>query len=402
MSTTVEIPSPREWDKIKQGVAQAAQGLPSVSAWLDHVAAVHPVIAEAVDGIWTGRDGKAVQMLRGGRHQTRRWLARQACRVQLRQLGNTPTYPLVIDGERNSVTTTTATGTRFYQPALCQPASALPARLSDWVIEPKLDGIRLQIVARDGEVHVYSRAGLVYDGRLPEVEAALSALDVVVDGEVVWFDPESGLPDFHKSSGLFRREDSATRQRFEGPLTLVAFDLLEVAGQDIRRLPIETRRQLLAQLVEGLACPQLRLIEQTDASPEAQSDFIRRYREGIVLKKRASAYPSGRTPAWLKLKQVQDADVVVMRAERGEGKYSATTGCVAFGQFRDGTLVERGTCSGMTDRERDDIWQHQERYIGRVLTIRHMGLLPGSEAFRHPQWQGMRDDKVAEDCLWDE
>jgi ATP-dependent DNA ligase len=269
-------------------------------------------------------------------------------------------------------------------------------------MEPKMDGIRLQVVARNGEVHCYTRSGLRYDGRLPAVEAALSSLDVVVDGEVVWFSPESGEVDFHKGSGLFRRNDSARAQRFEGALTFVAFDLLEVAGQDIRKMPIETRRQLLVQLVEGLGCANLRVIEQAEATESNAARFIERYREGVVVKRKGSSYPNGRSHAWLKKKVVQDADVVIMDFEEGQGKYRGTLGCVVFGQYVDGVLVPRGSCSGMTDAERDEIWQSRLSYVDRVLVIRHMGA-DGGTGFRHPQWDHLRTEaegKTPEECVW--
>jgi len=285
-----------------------------------------------------------------------------------------------------------------YEVSLCSTAKDLPVRLDEWWMEPKMDGIRLQMVARDGRVDCFSRAGLSYNGRLPHVEAAMSALDVVVDGEVVWFSPETGEVDFHKGSGLFRREDSARAQRFEGPLTYVAFDLLELAGQDLRRYPIETRRALLAQLVEGLRCPQLRLIEQAEASPEVQASYIAKYREGVVLKKKGSTYVAGRPPTWLKLKVVEDADVVITGFEPGNGKYANTLGCVEFSQYRDGFLERRGTCSGMTDAERDDIWSNRMKYAGKVLVIRHMG--SDGEGFRHPQWSHVREDKLPSECVW--
>jgi ATP-dependent DNA ligase len=296
-------------------------------------------------------------------------------------------------------TTTTRSLPRSYAPALCKPTQSLPARASEWLMEPKLDGIRLQIVARSGEVHAYTRSGQVYDGRLPAIEAALALMDVVIDGEVVWLDPETDKPDFHKGSGLFRREDSARSQQYEGPLTFMVFDLLEVAGQDIRQMPIETRRGLLAQLVEGIGVPQLRLVEQGEATAELQSEFIAHYREGVVLKKKGTSYPAGRTPLWLKIKVVADADVVIMGGEPGQGKYANTLGAVIFGQYRDGTLTVRGTCSGMDEATRFHIWDHLSEYVGKVLVIRHMGA--DGEGFRHPQWDHRRDDKLPEDCVWE-
>jgi len=61
-------------------------------------------------------------------------------------------------------------------------------------------------------------------------------------------------------------------------------------------------------------------------------------------------------------------------------------------------LERRGTCSGMTDAERDDIWANRMKYAGKVLVIRHMG--SDGEGFRHPQWQGLREDKLPSECVW--
>jgi ATP-dependent DNA ligase len=295
---------------------------------------------------------------------------------------------------------TTTTLPTAYEPSLCTAAKDLPVRLSEWWMEPKMDGIRLQMVARDGRVNCYSRAGLVYNGRLPAVETAVAALDVVLDGEVVWFSPQTGEVDFHKGSGMFRQgaESSVRAQRFEGPLTYIVFDILELAGHDLRRMPIEQRRAFLAQLVDGLGCPQLQLVEQCEASPECQSEFIRRYREGVVLKKKGSTYVAGRPPTWLKIKVVADEDVVIMGMEPGKGKYTGTLGAVIFGQYRDGQLVRRGTCSGMDDATRYTLGANMEEYVGKVMVIRHMGT--DGEGFRHPQYQDIRDDKLPEECVW--
>lgn len=64
----VETPSTSEWRALKKQVATLAAGRPTLSDWLAQVAAISPVLAEAVEGIWTGREGSVKQMLRGGRH----------------------------------------------------------------------------------------------------------------------------------------------------------------------------------------------------------------------------------------------------------------------------------------------------------------------------------------------
>lgn len=290
--------------------------------------------------------------------------------------------------------------------ALCSPLQDLPRRLDEWWMEPKLDGIRVQALVQNGQVGFRTRNGTEYNGRLPLIETALATLDqdTVLDGEVVWFDPATGQPDFHRGSGLFRvnARDSVRRQSAEGPLTYVVFDLPKLLGDDLRRFPIEQRRKLLATLVDWFNLPQLRLIEQGEATSERLEEYVGRYREGVVLKRRSSLYPNGRGEAWRKIKVTADEDVVFMGAEPGQGKYVGTLGAVIFGQYRDGVLVERGTCSGMDDATRDDLWSNRDAYVGRVLTIKHFGHdgTPERPGFRHPQWAGFRYDKDAEDCTW--
>ncbi|HEY1292856.1 MAG TPA: hypothetical protein VGJ60_07255 [Chloroflexota bacterium] len=285
---------------------------------------------------------------------------------------------------------------------LCARAERLPDRLQDWLMEPKLDGVRVHVRAGGGRVDVMTRRGQRFNGRLPRIESRLESLELVLDGEVVWFD-RSGQVDFHHGSGLFRAEPtlSLRRQLAEGPLVLMAWDILSLAGNDLRGLPIEERREVVAKLVEILELDELRLVDQVPASPEAQAYFVSVYHEGVVLKRRGSAYPRGRGGSWLKLKEVFDEDVVIMGLVEGKNSLTGTTGAVAFGQYRDGVLVQRGTCSGMDDRTRHDLWANfPERYESRVLVIRHMG--HDGAGFRHPQWQYLRplDDKAPEECLW--
>lgn len=286
---------------------------------------------------------------------------------------------------------------------LCGRTERLPDRLADWWMEPKLDGVRVHVRASSGRVDVMTRRGQRFNGRLPRIESRLQALELTLDGEVVWFNP-SGEVDFHHGSGLFRSEPalSLRRQATEGPLVLMAWDLLSLAGNDLRALPIEQRRELTAKVVELLEVPELRLVEQVPASCEAQAYFVAVYHEGVVLKRRGSVYPRGRGTSWLKLKEAFDEDVVIMGLVEGKNSLQGTTGAVAFGQYRDGVLVQRGTCSGMDDATRHDLWRNfPSRYEGRVLVIRHMGA-DGDSAFRHPQWKWLRplDDKSAEDCTW--
>jgi ATP-dependent DNA ligase len=126
----------------------------------------------------------------------------------------------------------------------CLPTRApSPPPGPDWLHEIKHDGFRM-VAVRDGErVRLISRRGLDWGDRFPAIIAAVDALAVrtcTIDGEVIASNAE-GLADFELLR--YRRRDAA--------VTLVAFDLIELDGRDLRREPIEARKSELARLLDG-------------------------------------------------------------------------------------------------------------------------------------------------------
>jgi ATP-dependent DNA ligase len=127
---------------------------------------------------------------------------------------------------------------------ICLPTrAAAPPGGADWLHEIKHDGFRM-IARRDGErARLLSRRGLDWGWRFPTIVAAVEALAVrscTIDGEVIACDGD-GLADFELLR--YRRRDAA--------VTLVAFDLRELDGSDLRREPIETRKSELTRLLDG-------------------------------------------------------------------------------------------------------------------------------------------------------
>jgi bifunctional non-homologous end joining protein LigD len=121
---------------------------------------------------------------------------------------------------------------------------------------------------------------------IAEALRALPASSVILDGEAVAHCPE-GMPDFHGLLG-----DGAASA------CLYAFDLLAVEGEDMRRLPLEARRERLADLLAD-ASPALKLSEHLDGDGAL---ICRLGLEGLVAKRKGSAYRSGRCASWLKVK----------------------------------------------------------------------------------------------------
>jgi bifunctional non-homologous end joining protein LigD len=185
----------------------------------------------------------------------------------------------------------------------CQPAlSDRPPAGPDWQHEIKWDGFRI-IARKDGErVRLWARTGTDYTTSLDRVRAAVAALPIgaaVIDGEAVAFDPE-GRPSF------------AALRSIEGQrgAVLIAYDLLECNGLDLRREPLQDRRARLARLLKpprGKAAQTvaggLVLSEAVEANGEAMfRHACAMGLEGIVSKRIGSRYVSGRTRAWLKTK----------------------------------------------------------------------------------------------------
>jgi len=152
-----------------------------------------------------------------------------------------------------------------------QAVADMPALLgpvADWQVEWKWDGIRAQIVRRAGAVWVWSRGEELVTDRFPELgDAALQGLPdgTVIDGEIlVWLPDEPGPRAFADLQKRLGRKTLSPKLLRELPVVLVAYDLLEHAGQDLRTQPQHARRALLEALLEpsepftlSLACPEL-------------------------------------------------------------------------------------------------------------------------------------------------
>lgn len=240
--------------------------------------------------------------------------------------------------------------------ALCRSISDLSGiNPSDYLMEPKLDGVRLQVVIAAGEVRLYTRTNHLATGKLPKVEEAirsnaLACDGTILDGEAVFFD-EQDLPDFRFTAACLgcASGKAATRQLLTGKhLSYVAFDLLYLRGLDLRREPLVHRRQLIEMLVKVLDSRHIRLVETAIPSTEQHAAFLSQYGEGSVVKKLSSPYRAGKSGYWLKWKNALEEDVVVMGAEPGNGRFAGQLGAIIFGQYKDGSLVERGRCSGLT------------------------------------------------------
>lgn len=297
--------------------------------------------------------------------------------------------------------------------------SATEAIIGGWVVEPKYDGYRSIAVGGNGRADLYSRAGNSQKGLVPRVEAALAALphDVVLDGEVGWVDrfaefEGQSVPvlSFAGTCEVMKASpDLAQRRDPDGAMRLVVFDILSMDGRDLTGLADRDRRTILAGVVDVLVALGHDAVVLTPRWERWTTDFQSRLvevgLEGTIVKNPTARYRTDSRPTntWVKFKAATTEDVVVMGFEPGKGKFLGLIGAIEFGQFCDGKLVRRGSCSGMTDKERVKFTQSQDALVGQVMEVRSFGMSGRDrKGFRHPQFIRFRDDKKPQECAWTE
>jgi DNA ligase-1 len=220
----------------------------------------------------------------------------------------------------------------FLAHALQEPADRLEAAIgprSDWLAEWKYDGIRAQVVRRAGQSWIWSRGEELVTDRFPEIAALAARLPdgTVLDGEVLaWVPGEAQPAPFARLQQRIGRKLLSKKVLADAPVTLVAYDLLEADGLDLRALPQEARRARLEALcaAQGVACSPR--IEGADwaALAAARAGARARGVEGLMLKHRHARYGTGRTKAdgtWWKWKiDPLTADGVLIYAQAGHGR----------------------------------------------------------------------------------
>jgi bifunctional non-homologous end joining protein LigD len=195
------------------------------------------------------------------------------------------------------------------EPCLPSPAKAAPSG-PGWIHEIKHDGFRLMAWRDASGVRLNTRHGNDFTSHFPFIAMAVKALPIrscLIDGEAIVTNGD-GLAVFE----LIRRA------RHGEKAVLCAFDLIELDGQDLRRLPIEQRKAKLAKLVRG-PHPGIVLNEHYDGDGEIVFHHACKLGcEGIVSKRLGSPYRSGRTAHWVKVKNPK-APAVKREAEEDSG-----------------------------------------------------------------------------------
>jgi len=294
-------------------------------------------------------------------------------------------------------------------PMLAQLSKSVPSDPRGWVYERKFDGLRAIAVRNANDVELWSRGHQAYTKRFGRIDEALRDLPVdnfTLDGEIVAFD--GGRTSFQ----LLQRPGSTAQPVYE------VFDVMHLLGNDTRSLPLVDRRRLLAELLEPTDV--LRLVTSVTGNPDMLLQHACRDGwEGLIAKRAAGAYRSGRSPDWRKLKCDASQELVIggwsdpqgqrryfgailvgYYDEQGEFRYAGKVGT----GFNEPTLKDLH--DRLSERSRDDSPFVDPPRLKAVHwvdpdLVANIGFTEWTAdgKLRHPRFQGLRPDKKPTDVF---
>jgi bifunctional non-homologous end joining protein LigD len=272
---------------------------------------------------------------------------------------------------------------------------------TEFVFEPKLDGYRALCEKKAGTLRFTSRNNRDITCEFPDLAFGdLIKADCVLDGEIVIYD-EKGNPSF----SLLQR-----RKHHDRLPTYVAFDILELEGRNLKTLPLSTRKRILADVVEEGR--NLQTMPGTDDGERLWDVVKARHLEGVMAKRRESVYATGRSHAWLKIKDEKTVDCVIV----GYVTKTRTIASLALGLYDVDSLTYVGQVgTGLSESLLDELAKALVRASSDVALPKNVqAVVPDKvcevrylqytkdHRLRGPVFVRMRDDKPAEECTIDQ
>lgn len=199
----------------------------------------------------------------------------------------------------------------------------------EWFAEWKWDGIRSQVIKRAGELFIWTRGEELATDKFPELHSLTQWLPdgTVLDGEVVTYADHRPLP-FNLLQTRIGRKKLSKKILEEAPVALLAYDLLEENGIDIRLLPQEERRVRMEKLFTG--APETLKAHPSPLIPFTHWEELKamhglsrqHFAEGFMLKRKSAHYQVGRKKGdWWKWKvDPLSVDAVLIYAQKGHGR----------------------------------------------------------------------------------
>ena len=288
--------------------------------------------------------------------------------------------------------------------AVLSPDKRAPA--TGYLYEVKYDGYRALAALSGGKVAVRSRNDLDFATRfpfLPQALATLTVAEVVLDGEILALD-EEGTSHFQLLG------DASSTHRY------AVFDILWLDGEDLRQRPLEERRELLESVLGNAALP-LELAQRVPGSQEEALGYAKQQHwEGLLAKKKGSAYLGRRSSDWLKLKLLGTEELTIV-GWTPQSKGAPEIGALLVAQ-RDakGFRYAGKVGTGFSEKVRTGLLKQLRAAEVPAPTVVDPPKMKGVHwvtpklvaqvtftewtrdgRLRHPSFQGLREDKAPQD-----
>jgi bifunctional non-homologous end joining protein LigD len=300
------------------------------------------------------------------------------------------------------------------QPELAVLVDEAPKDAEDWIFEIKFDGYRMLARVEGGEVALVTRNGNEWTAKLSALVKALEAMDLP-DG---WYDGEIIMPgadtpaDFQALQGAF--DSSRTEQ-----IVYYLFDLPYCAGHDLRDVPLVQRREVLQRVVTRKPHPNVRFSEVFEVpAAELLASACRLGLEGVIGKRRDSAYVCRRSTDWIKLKCSRRQEFVIVGWTDPKGSRTGIGSLLLGVHDEDGKLRYSGNVgTGFNERSLRDLRERLDQLAADKSALQAGTGIPRAAHWvkpelvaevsfgewtrdgkvRHSVFHGLRTDKPADD-----
>ena len=275
----------------------------------------------------------------------------------------------------------------------------------EFAITTKIDGGRIIAIKENGQVSFFTRAGQKYEGLVDLEREMLEQIpnNFVLDGEITLLDYKN-----YDSKTAYKLAMKITRADGEKHnVKMLVFDGMPLDEWKNQQSTLTwTERRHVLSCIAGFYLENLTYFEllpvlyqgiDTSKITELLDEAIANKQEGIMINICDALYAFKRTTNLLKVKKMSTLDLEIVGVEEGEGRLAGTLGAILV-RYKDGNVVKVG--SGFSDWHRNEIWNNQIYYIGKIVEIQYFEETKndkGGVSLRFPIFKDFRLDKLEAD-----
>ncbi len=267
------------------------------------------------------------------------------------------------------------------------------------IIEYKYDGVRVVAIVLNNVATLYSRNGKEFPN-FPHIEKALSKPEyegLVFDGEVM----SDNFQELMKQ--VYRKTDVDTSDAYLALFDVLTYEEWQSGISELNQ--IERKEQIehmdFDDCIHKVAYTVVNLDEEKGQTKfkELNEAALQRGYEGLMVKPTDGLYECKRSTQWLKIKPFIEVTLEVIDVEEGTGKNEGTTGALVCEGTDDGTFINVNVGSGLTDKDRENIWSNKNDVIGQLVEIRADAITQNQDktySLRFPRFKTFRGFDIGE------